>query len=67
MSKTIRIEDGVYIALEGIREKRETFSQVVERLIKVYATMKEVSDSLGPAHYLKGTALTLHETASKSE
>lgn len=53
MSKTIRLEDGVYIALDAIREKRETFSETVERLIRVYVTIKDVSDILGPSHYLK--------------
>ncbi|MBA7707088.1 hypothetical protein ES703_115953 [subsurface metagenome] len=53
MSKTIRLEDQVYSDLDAIREKRETFSEAVERVIKVYATMKEVSDTLGPAHFLK--------------
>ena len=54
MSRTIRLEERVYNDLEGIREKRETFSQAVERIIRVYVTMKEVSDTLGPSHYLKG-------------
>jgi len=55
MSHSIKVTDGVYIALEAIREKRETFSEAVERLIKVYATIKDVSDTLGPSHYLKST------------
>lgn len=38
MSKTIKVDDGVYIALEAIREKRETFSKVIERLIRIYTT-----------------------------
>lgn len=54
MSKTIKVDDEVYNSLEAIREKRETFSKVVERLVKVFATLKDVSDTLGPAHYLKG-------------
>jgi len=53
MSKSIKVTDGVYIALEAIREKRETFSEAVERMIKVYATIKDVSDTLGPSHYLR--------------
>jgi len=53
MSKTIRLEDGVYIGLDAIREKRETFSEAVERIIRVYVTIKDVSDTLGPGHYLK--------------
>ena len=54
MSKTVRLTDEVYIALDAVREKRETFSEAVERIIRVYATIKDVSDTLGPGHYLKG-------------
>jgi len=36
MSKTIKLEDQVYDRLEQLREKRETFSQVVERLLETY-------------------------------
>ena len=53
MGKTIRLTDGAYIALDAIRGKRETFSEAVERIIKVYVTIKGVSDTLGPRHYLK--------------
>ena len=52
-SKGIRLTDGCYTALDAIREKRESFSETVERLIRVYATMRSVSDTLGPSHYLK--------------
>lgn len=53
MSKTIRLEDDVYFALDDIRDKRETFSAVVARLMRVYVTIKDVSDTLGPGHYLR--------------
>ena len=53
MSKTIRLEDRVYVKLDAIREKRETFSEAVARLIVVYTTIKGVSVTLGPSHYLK--------------
>ena len=53
MSKTIRLEDQVYLRLDSIRGKRETFSETVERIIRVYVTIKDVSDTLGPGHYLK--------------
>lgn len=53
MSKTIRLEDEVYNDLDAIREKRETFSQAVARIIRVFTTIKDVSDTLGPQHYLK--------------
>lgn len=35
MSKTIRVEDEVYTELEAVRDKRETFSQAIARLIDV--------------------------------
>jgi len=53
MSNTIRLSFEVYQKLDAIREKRETFSEVVDRILRVYATLKEVSDTLGPSHYLK--------------
>lgn len=52
-SKSIKVSDRVYIALEEIREKRETFSEAIERIIRVYDTIKGVSDTLGPSHYLR--------------
>lgn len=41
MSRTIKVSDGVYIGLLGITEKKETFSQVIERLIKFYISIKD--------------------------
>jgi hypothetical protein len=34
-------------------QPRETFDDVVVRLLEVYLTIKGVSDTLGPNHYLK--------------
>ena len=62
MNKTIKVEDQVYDRLEEIREKRETFSECVERLLKVYDTIKTVSDILGPSHYLKERPLVVAQT-----
>ena len=53
MSKTIWLKDETYNKLEALREKRETFGEVVERLIKVYDVIWDVSEALGPGHYLK--------------
>lgn len=53
MSKAIKVTDEVYIALDAIRVKGETFSDAVEKAVKVYVTIKDVSDTLGPRHYLK--------------
>lgn len=33
MSKSIKLENKVYYKLEEVREKRETFSQAVEKLL----------------------------------
>lgn len=53
MSKTIRVEKEVYDRLNKIRDWKETFSEVIERLLKVYETIHGMSEILGPAHYLK--------------
>lgn len=53
MSKQIRLTDVTYIALDALREKRETFSEVVERIIRCYNILKDASDTLGPSHFLK--------------
>jgi len=53
MSKTIRVEDGVYNELEELRSKRETFSEVIERLLAIVRPLQEASSILGPSHYLK--------------
>lgn len=34
MSKAIKVEDQVYLALDQIRGKSETFSQVIEELLE---------------------------------
>ena len=41
MSKSIKVSDGVYIALEAFRQKRESFSDVVERLLKLAALLQK--------------------------
>jgi len=35
MSKTIKLEDEVYLELDELRVKHETFSQAVERLLQL--------------------------------
>ena len=52
MSKQIKLSDPTYLRLESVREKRETFSQVVDRLLEVYLQIKNIKDTLGPSHYL---------------
>jgi len=50
----INLSDETYHALEDLREKRETFDEAVKRLLRVFSTLRNVSDILGPGHYLKG-------------
>ncbi len=42
MSRAIKVEDQVYTELDMIRSKGETFSQVVERLLKARLQMFEI-------------------------
>jgi len=53
MSKQIRLTDGVYIVLDSLREKRETFSEVTERIIKTYVLIAGIRDGLPASHYLQ--------------
>lgn len=53
MSKQIRLTDGVYIVLDSLREKRETFSEVVERIIKTHVLVAGIRDGLPASHYLQ--------------
>ena len=40
MSKTIKLEDPVYFDLDDVKEKHETFSQAVARLIDLYRQLR---------------------------
>ncbi|MBA7585856.1 hypothetical protein ES708_27846 [subsurface metagenome] len=55
MSRAIKVEDKVYDQLDELRGKRETFSAVVARLLIVFNVIKQVSDTLGPAHHLNSS------------
>ena len=46
MDRTIKLKDETYQNLETIRVKGETFSQVVERLIRVYHALTSASEDL---------------------
>jgi len=43
LNKTIKVEDQVYDKLEQIRGKRETFSEVVGRLLDIYDKLGMIS------------------------
>ncbi len=47
MGKVIKLEDHIYNRLEEIRNKRETFSQAVERIIKVVDGLDDIIRVLG--------------------
>lgn len=71
MSKTIKVSGETYGELEKLLTPRETFDGVVRRILYVYKQMKEISDDLGPGHYLKSEkspasqASSLHPTVHK--
>jgi hypothetical protein len=54
MRKSIKVSEQNYLELESLLEPRETFDDVVGRLLHVFRTMRTVSDTLGPSHYLRG-------------
>jgi len=53
MGKTIRVTDNVYRELQEIQAPRETYSEVIERLLSTIRPLREMSTILGPSHYLK--------------
>jgi len=53
MSKTIRVDEQTYNDLDNIRDKRETFDEVIKRVIGVFKQLQRMTDDLGPGHYLK--------------
>jgi len=46
MSKAIKVEDHVYQALDSLRTKRVTFSDVVEGLLKLRVQTMELMNAL---------------------
>jgi len=42
MSKTVKLDDKVHSELEELRGKRETFSEVVARLVDVYRNIQKI-------------------------
>ena len=67
MGKTIRVEDETYEDLEKLILHRETFNNVIQRLLKVYHTLSEVSVILGPGHFLKSEESPAAAALSKKE
>jgi len=54
LSKGIKVSDEVYNRLDKKLVHRETFSHLIERLLNLHDTITDISDTLGPSHYLKG-------------
>ena len=57
MSKTIKLEDQVYDRLEQLREKRETFSQVVARLLYLIYKVQDLAPFIYAEHGKKEVEL----------
>ena len=53
MSKAIKVKDEVYNELLILQYPRETISEVIARLLRVYSTLFSAADALGPRHYVK--------------
>lgn len=52
MSRTIKLEDSVYNTLTGLMGPKETYSQVVERILTLFDKMGELRNVLeGAARY----------------
>lgn len=52
-TKLIKLDLDTYNRLDGVREKGQSFSFVVDKLLDLYIMLTDVSDALGPSHYLK--------------
>lgn len=52
MSHSVKVSDQVYTNLLRLQGPRETFSEVIGRMIFIRDTIASIGDTLGPAHYL---------------
>jgi predicted CopG family antitoxin len=48
MKRSIKIDDQVYQALMEIGQKRETFSETIQRIILAYRSMQDMADKINP-------------------
>lgn len=53
MSKAIKITNEVYLQLQRHQSPRETYSQVIARLLKTYELLEGVRDGLPASHFLQ--------------
>lgn len=52
MSKSIKITDETYEELRALQGPRETYSQVILRLLAIIKPLQEAKDILGPGYHL---------------
>lgn len=52
MSHSIKVSDEVFDELKVLMGAQETYSHVIKRLLAIVKPIKEVSDILGPSHFL---------------
>ena len=52
MSKSIKVSEEVYQELVKEQRPRETFNEEIERFLRVYKTLFNVVETLGPSHSL---------------
>ena len=65
MSKSIKLEDQVYDRLEAFRDKKETFSQAVERLLELPRRITELANIMeGKITHQEDTIARLEEKAA---
>jgi predicted CopG family antitoxin len=66
VSKTIKLEDKVYDKLTGLMGPKETYSQVVERILKLFDKMGDLKDILeGAIAFRKGQQERLEQQMPK--
>ena len=52
-SKTIKVSEVNHNRLVALMRPRESFDEVITRLLDLYEMMTSVSETLGPSHYLR--------------
>jgi len=68
MSKTIKIDDAVYDQLTNLMRPKETYSQVVVRILLMFDKLGQLRDVLeGAIEYRKGQAERLNLQMQKGE
>lgn len=68
MSRVIKVEDKVYLELDMIRDKGETFSQIIERLLQARLKMFETLNMIeGVLRYEKFKQETILKAIKKRQ